>query len=64
MAREITSARESSPMGLRSRNAVGGRADRAHGRPTWPSMNPRTAGKTGQWTQQAIRERFRNTNGK
>ena len=61
---EITSARESSPIGLQSRNAVGGRADRAHGRPSWPSMNPRTAGKLGQWTQQGIRERFKNTNGK
>lgn len=62
MASEVTKARENRVMGLRTRNAVGGRMDTAHGRPRWPSMNPRTVGRTGQWTQQGVRERFKNTN--
>lgn len=39
MAKEITTARESNVMGLRSRNAVSGRTDRAHGRATLPAQN-------------------------
>lgn len=39
MAKEAMIARENGVMGLRSRNAIGGRADRAHGRATYPSMN-------------------------
>lgn len=36
-------ARENGVMGLRSRNAIGGRMDRAHGRATNPALNRRTA---------------------
>lgn len=39
MAKETNVAREKGTMGLRSRNAVGGRTDRAHGRASYPSMN-------------------------
>ena len=39
MAKEIVIARERGVMGLRSRNAIGGRVDRAHGRATYPSIN-------------------------
>ena len=39
MAKEITSARENGVMGLRSRNAIGGSADRAHGRASYPSLS-------------------------
>lgn len=41
--KEITSAREGGVNGLRSRNAVSGRTDRAHGRATYQSMNGRRA---------------------
>ena len=43
MAKEVMTARENGVMGLRSRNAIGGRTDRAHGRAEWPSMNGRSA---------------------
>ncbi len=39
MAKEATVAREGGVMGLRARNAVSGRTDRAHGRATYPSLN-------------------------
>lgn len=41
MAGEVMNARETRVMGLRSRNAIGGRTDRAHGRATWPALNGR-----------------------
>lgn len=43
MAKETSTARERGVMGLRSRNAIGGRTDRAHGRATYPSQNGRSA---------------------
>ena len=39
MPKEVTIARENGVMGLRSRNAISGRADRAHERATYPSLN-------------------------
>ncbi len=65
MAKETTIARESGVMGLRSRNAIGGRADRAHGRATYPSMNKRSTlerVKSGEWAPQN-RERIEFGNG-
>lgn len=43
MAKETTVARENGVMGLRLRNAIGGRTDRAHGRATLPAQNGRSA---------------------
>ena len=39
MPKEVTIAREKNVMGLRSRNAISGRTDRAHGRATYPAQN-------------------------
>ena len=43
MASEVKIAREGGVMRLRSRNAVSGRTDRAHGRATLPAQNGRAA---------------------
>lgn len=54
MAKEVTTARENGVMGLRSRNAIGGRTDRAHGRATYPSLNKTTQERvrSGEWAPQ------------
>lgn len=54
MAKEVMTARENGVMGLRSRNAIGGRMDRAHGRATYPSLNKTTQERvrSGEWAPQ------------